>query len=153
MADPTPAAPQEADKTKPDPLKYTMKFDHVGEFTEAELFIRNRVAGKIWLTERMSVTLRSLIGREVDAIHEAIKVGPDMTSMHYQTEVTYRNLAYSLQKIGDEPFVGTLEEKLVKIRDMSATILLKLSLAYAEFSDHVADLFVGKEAGALAKKS
>jgi hypothetical protein len=153
MADATPAAPPEVTPKQPDPSKYTLKFEPVGEFTETELFIRNRVSGKVWITERMAVTLRSLTGREVDAIHEAIKVTPDMTSMHYQTEVTYRNLAHSLQNIGAEPFTGTIEEKLNKIRDLSATILLKTSLAYAEFSDHVADLLAGKEAGEIAKKS
>lgn len=147
MADTTPAA------QKPPAPTYTLKFEPVGEFNETELFVRNRVTGQLWISETVSVTLRSLTGREVDAIHEAIKIGVEMTAMHYQTEVTYRNLAHSIVKIGDKEFTGKLEEKLDKIKDMSGVILLRMSLAYAEFSDHVSELFAGQKAVDVAKKS
>jgi hypothetical protein len=148
MADPTPEVPKpeaEQKPAKPKAPEYSLKFDPIGEFTETELYLRNRVTGKLWISERMSITLRSLTGREGDSIHEAIKVTQEMTSMHYQTEVTYRNLAYALVKIGDAEFSGTHEEKLNKVRDMSSMVLLKMSIAYAEFSDHVGELFAGKE--------
>jgi hypothetical protein len=156
MADPTPAANGTEDAKKPDPPKgpeYTLKFEPVGEFTEAELFIRYRVVGKIWISDQTAITLRSMTGREVDSVHETVKVTQEMTSMHYQTEVTYRNLAHSLVKIGSSDFSGTPEEKLNKVRDMSAMVLLKLSIAYAEFSDHVGELFGRKEVVDTAKKS
>jgi hypothetical protein len=151
MADPTPET--QKPPAKPKEPEYTLKFEPVGEFTETELFIRNRVTGKIWISAKTSVTFRSMTGREVDSIHEAIKVTQEMTSMHYQTEVTYRNLSHSLAKLGDVAFEGTAEEKLSKIRDMSAAVLLQLSMAYLEFSDHVGELFAGKEINDSAKKS
>jgi hypothetical protein len=149
MAD-APAAPTPKAK---EPPKYSLKFEPVGEFTETELFVRNRVSGKIWISGKTSITFRSMTGREVDMIHDAVKITQDMTSMHYQTEVTYRNLSHSIVKIGDASFDGTPEEKLSKVRDMSAAVLLQLSVAYLEFSDHVNELFAGKEVNDSAKKS
>lgn len=147
MPDVTPApAPQPS-------YEYRLKFEPVGEFTEAELFVHGSVKGKAWLSEQSNVIFRSLIGTEVDEINTVVKATPDMTVNHFHTELTYRNLAHSMVEFGGKSFDGSIEEKLKKIRAMAGPILARLSIAYLEFGHHVDELFVGKVGLDTAKKS
>lgn len=146
---PTASPPQETEK----PYEYTLKFEPVGDFNETELFVKGFVKGRLWLSDKMTVVYRSLIGTEVDAINEAVKIVPGMTITHFNTEQTYHNLAHSIEEVGGKKFEGTLEEKLQRIRPMAGPILARLSLAYLEFGHHVDDLFKTNGGLETAKKS
>lgn len=148
QADPKPPAPAAVQ-----PYPYKLVFEPVGDFSEAELFIKGFVSGKIWLSDKNFVIMRSLIGTEVDEINEKVKVTADMTVSHFNTEITYNNLARSIKELAGKPFDGTVDEKLSKIRGIAGPILARLSMAYLEFGHHVDELFVGKEGGDTAKKS
>lgn len=135
------------------PRKYTLKFEPVGEFTETELFTRGTVRGKVWITDTLAARFRSLTGEDVDRVNEAVKVTPQTTAAQYNTEITYHNLANSLEGVGDTTISGPVEDRLKKIRAMSSAVLQRLTVAYLEFNDHVDEIFVGKGVADLAKKS
>lgn len=147
------STPPKVEAQKPRKPHYTLPWDPVGKFDEETLFVQGRIQAKFWLSSTITVVFRSLLGEEIDKINEAVKVGKEMSIGHFNTEITYQNYAYSLVRIRDEDFSGTLEEKLAKIRALPAPILIRLQLAYLEFNDHIDDLFVGKEVLDLAKKS
>jgi hypothetical protein len=132
---------------------YSFKFEPDPEFTETALFLKGSIRGKIWISDMTSVVMRSLLCDEVDKINDAVRIKEGMSINAYQTEITYWNLAFSTVRLGDAFFEGTTEEKIKKLRQMASPILMRLSMAYLEFSDHVDDLFKGKEALAIAKKS
>lgn len=156
MPEAPPAAAAEAhpkEEQKPKRRPYQLKFEPIGEFSETELFVSGRVSGKVWISDSTPVTFKSMTGREVDVVNEAVKIKDGMSSLFYQTEITYQNLSFALEKIGDKPFSGKPEEKMSKIRDMSAAVLLRLSMAYLEFMDHVDEIFSGKVVSDTSKKS
>ncbi len=137
----------------PPPKVYTLGFEPIGEFSETELFLKGVIRAKLWISEKVPAHFRSLTGEDVDKVNEAVKVTPQMTASQYNTEITYHNLAHSIEAIGGAPFTGTVDERLKKIRAMASAVLGRLTMAYLEFNDHVDELFVGKGVGDLAKKS
>ncbi len=156
MADaPTaPPAPPPAETKAPNPPnEYSLKWEPVGKFSLEELFLNSFVRAKVWVADAVPVIFRSLIGEEIDKVHEGVKVVPNMTRSHFQTEQTYWNLAFALEQIGDKQPQGTFEERLAAIRKMSAPLLMRLAIGYLEFSGHVEDLFEGKGGMEAAKKS
>lgn len=153
-----PAPPQETEEeareeTEGEKSPYTLRFEPGSEFDETTLFLKGRVRGTLWISEAVPVVMRSLTGREVDAINEAVKIKEGMSVHQFNTEVTYWNLTYALESISGKRPPEAVEERLEWLKDLAAPILSRLQVAYLEFSDHVADLFKGKEGGALAKKS
>lgn len=153
----TPAAPAQttpdAPVAKMQPRVYSLKFDPAEDFSETTLFVKGCVRGTIWISQTMKIAMRSLLSEEGDKINEEVKVKADTTISAYQSEITYWNLAYAIEAIGGEPFSGTLPEKIKKLRGMATAVLMRMAMAYLEFNGHVDDLFRGKEALDLAKKS
>lgn len=143
-----PAPPAEAPKKT-----YTLKFEPLEDFSEMALFVKGRVRGKVWVTDRIPVVYRTLIGSEIDAVNAAVKVREGMSITQYNTESSYHNLAHTVEQVGDVKLEGTVEERLQKIRAMAAPVLTRLLAGYLEFNDRVSDLFAGKEASEIAKKS
>lgn len=138
---------------KPEKDKYTLKFEPVGEWSEETLFINGRLRGKVNLGQRLSVIMKSLSGNEVDQVYKAVPVVQGMSRDQYNTEVTYYDLAYSLDSIGDKKMPEKLEDRLTMLRGLAAPILSRLTLAYLEFNARVDELFRGQEALGTAKKS
>lgn len=145
-----PAAPQAA---PPPEKRYTLKFEPIGEFDEITLYTKGVVRGKVWISPTAVLTMRSLSAKEVDTINAAVKINDGMTLAHYNTEITYHNLAHSIEKIGDVDFKGEIAERIEKLRQMAAPVVTRFSLAYLEFNSRVDDLFIGKEGLETAKKS
>jgi hypothetical protein len=150
-----PAAPAAAEPQKEakQARAYSLKFEPDKDFNETTLFLKGSVTGKVWISAAVPVSLRSLTGEEVDKINEAVTVKDGMSLQAYQTDLTYWNLAFSVTAIGSEPFSGTTEEKLAKLRKMATAVLTRMALAYLEFNSRVSELFDGKEATEVAKKS
>lgn len=146
------ASPTKPDIKAPPPKTYTLKFEPIGEFNETELFTRGVLRAKFWLSEGIVARFKSLTGEDVDRINDAVKTTAQMTVTQYNTEITYHNLAHSLEAINDTIYSGTFEERLKKVRAMASAVLGRLTVAYLEFNDHVDELFAGKGDG-LAKKS
>jgi hypothetical protein len=147
------AAPPQSPAQAPPPKTYTLRFEAAGEFNETELFLKGVIRAKIWISEKVCVRFKSMTGEDVDKVNEAVKVTPQMTASQYNTEITYHNLAHSIEAVGETQFSGTIDERLKKIRAMASAVLGRLTMAYLEFNDHVDELFVGKGVGDLAKKS
>lgn len=147
------APPQSPTQAPPPKKTYMLKFEPVGEFSETELFMKGVVRAKLWLSDVTVARLKSMTGDEVDKINEAVKVTPTMTTTQYNTEITYHNIAHSLEAINDTPYAGTFEERLKKIRSMASAVLGRLTIAYLEFNDHIDEIFTGKGVAELAKKS
>ncbi len=151
---PPPAAPAEATPPQSPPKKtYTLKFEPGEDFTEVALYTKGVVRGKIWISPAVVVDMRSLSAKEVDEINSAVKITDGMTTNHYNTEITYQNLAHSIDKIGNEKLDPDIGKRIEKLKSMAAPVVTRLSLAYLEFNSRVDDLFVGKEALETAKKS
>jgi hypothetical protein len=153
-----PPARIKPEETKPEngtksSIQYQYKFDPGEDFSETALFVKGVVRGTIWISGNTPVLYRSLTGEEVDRINAAVKVTPDMSVTTFNTEVTYWNLAHSIEKIGETRIEGAVEEKIKRFRSMAAPILTRLQLGYLEFNLHIEELFKGKEVGELAKKS
>jgi hypothetical protein len=159
MPEAPPAATEAKPATQPEaaPAKkervYTFKFEPDPEFTETALFLNGSIRGRIWVSDVTHLVMRSLLSEDVDRINSEVRIKEGMSINAYQTEITYWNLALSIVRLGDKGFDGTTEEKVAKLRKMASPILMRLSMAYLEFCDHVDDLFKGKEALAVAKKS
>lgn len=141
----------------PDPApsnsRYILKFEPSAEFNETELFVKGTVRGKVWISEQTALSMKSLTGEETDKIDDLVKIKPGMSQREYNTLTTYYNLAFAVERIGDKPVDGPVEERVKHFRGMAAPILSRMALAYLEFNGHVDDLFVGKGAQDLAKKS
>lgn len=155
MADATHAesAPPAGSLSASQEKKYTLRWESVDPFTEEELFINGCVRGKIWVSESTSVIMKSLTGEEVDEVNKSVRLDHQMPLAQYNTEITYHNIARSLEQIGDRKLAGSIEDRVASIRKMAAPFLVRLQLALLEFNDHVDDLFTGKEKPELAKKS
>ena len=155
MAD-QPASPPETKPVEPkapEPVRYILKFEPVGTFTETELFTKGFLRGKVWVSDQTPVTFRSLTGEETDKIDEAVKIKPGMSQREYNTQTTYYNLAYGVEAVGEEKLSGTDEDKVKKLKSMASAIVARMSLAWLEFNGRVDELFVGKGGLELAKKS
>ena len=150
VAAPAPPVPQKPQKKK---IEYEFRFEPVGDFTAADLFIKGEIAAKMWITPKISAVYKSLTGEEVDKINEAVKVKDGMSVTQFNTEITYYNLAYSVIEIDGKPVTGGLQDKLGRYRKMSANILTLFQVAYLEFNAHVNELLEGEEALGIAKKS
>jgi glutamine cyclotransferase len=148
----TPQA-QPAAPTLPTKRTYTLKYEPIGEFSETELFVKGVVRAKFWLSDGIVARLKSLTGEDVDKVNDAVKATPQMTVTQYNTEITYHNLAHSLEAINDTIYSGSFEDRLKKVRAMASAVLGRLTVAYLEFNDHVDELFAGKGGSDLAKKS
>lgn len=159
-----PAAPPAAEAQKPPPppkpkRNYTYRFEPIGDFDEDEMYIRGRVRGRIWISPKLFVEMRSVLGKETDEVYDLVRIEKGMSQDKYNTEITYHSIAQALEKIGDKPFQGTLSEKVTKLREMAGPLNSRMQLAYIEFSDHVQDIFIvepptdGKPEEGLGKKS
>jgi hypothetical protein len=146
-------APPQSPVQAPPPKVYTLRFEPIGEFNETELFLKGVIRAKVWISEKVCARFKSMTGEDVDKVNEAVKVTPQTTASQYNTEITYHNLAHSIEAVGETAFSGTVDERLKKIRAMASAVLGRLTMAYLEFNDHVDELFVGKGVGDLAKKS
>ncbi len=144
---------QPPNPVSPPTKSYTLKFEPIGAFTADELFVKGFLKGKFWISDTIVARFRSMTGEDVDKINEAVKVSASTTVAHYNTEITYRNLAHSLEAINDTVFSGDVEDRVKKVRSMPSALLGRLSLAYLEFNDRIDSLFIGKEAEGVAKKS
>jgi len=134
-------------------MQYILKFEPTEPFTETELFARGCVRGKVWITDKVPVTMRSLVGEETDKIDEAVRIKPGMSQREYNTLTTYYNLAYGIESVGDQKLSGSIEDRVKYLKGLASPILGRLSLAWIEFNTHVDELFVGKGGLELAKKS
>jgi hypothetical protein len=158
-ATPPPAAPPAPDaKTPPakpeEPKReYVLRWEPDKEFDESALFTKGRVAAKVWISDKTFIALQSLSGEEVDKVNEKVKIGQGMSFSHYNTEITYENLAYAAISINGEPVKGSHEERVAYFKKMAAPILARFAMAYLEFNLHVDDLFAGKGVLDTAKKS
>ena len=152
-APPAPEAktpPASPDQPKRD---YVLRWEPEKDFNESTLFTKGRVAAKVWISDQTFIALQSLSGEEVDKVNETVKVGNGMSFSHYNTEVTYHNLAFSAINVNGEPVKGSHEERVAFFKKMAAPILARFALAYLEFNAHVDDLFAGKGVLDAAKKS
>lgn len=158
-AAPPPAAPPAPEAKKPpaEPEKpkreYILRWEPEKEFDESSLFTKGRVSAKVWISDKTFIGLQSLSGEEVDKVNEKVKIGNGMSFSHYNTEITYENLAYSGISINGEAVKGDHETRVAYFKKMAAPILARFALAYLEFNGHVDDLFVGKGVLDTAKKS
>lgn len=154
---PAAAPPPAAEAPAKKPKEYTLKFEPIGDFNLETLFVRGFLAAKIWLTDTIAVELKSLTGEEVDEVNNSVfKLTEKMTQYQYNTEVTYRNLAHSVMKLGSEAVTGTFEEKVAKTKKRAGSVIGRMQLAYLELNDRIDDLYVpqeGKEQESLGKKS
>lgn len=148
-----PAVETPAATPKMQPRAYSMKFEPDVDFNETTLFIKGAVRGIVWISAATQIGMKSLLAEESDKINDEVKVKDGMTISTYQAEITYWNLAYAIESIGSKPFEGSVQDKIKKLRGMATAVLVRMSMAYLEFCGHVDDLFRGKEALDLAKKS
>jgi len=148
-APPTQAPPPAPPQKRP----YTLRFEPVGEFNETELFTKGTLRAKLWISDKIVASFKSLTGEEVDRINEAVKVTPQTTTAQYNTEITYHNLAHSIESVNGSVMPSDFAERLKKFRSMASAVIGRLSLAYLEFNDRIDELFVGKGVAELTKKS
>jgi len=134
-------------------MKYEFRFEPGEDFSETALFVKGFVCGTVWISGNTPVVFRSMTGEDVDKINDTVKIKPDMTVAQFNTQITYWNLAFAVEKIGETKMDGSPEEKVKRFQAMAAPILARLQLAYLEFNAHIEELFKGKEVGDLAKKS
>lgn len=151
-APPAPEAEKPAEPEKPK-RNYVLNWEPTKDFDEASLFTKGRVSAKVWISDKTFIGLQSLSGEEVDKVNEKVKVGNGMSFTHYNTEITYENLAYAGISINGEPVKGDHEARVAYFKKMAAPILARFALAYLEFNAHVDDLFAGKGVLDTAKKS
>jgi len=152
---PPPAAPAAEATAAPkmQPRAYALKFEPDQDFNETTLFVKGTVRGTVWISAAIQLGLRSLLAEESDKINDEVKIKDGMTISTYQAEITYWNLAYAIESIGGKPFEGSVQDKIKQLRGKATAVLVRMSMAYLEFCNHVDDLFRGKEALDLAKKS